>query len=97
MSQSIFVKDRTKSRVSKYLGGIKTAAIGKYERKQIFADNVVWLRCNRDKCNISIFNSWLKNIVLQVIDSKKVVWYTLFELKSKCTLLDLGGKYEYRK
>ena len=29
--------------------------------------------------------------------NKKVKWYTLFELKSKCTLLDLGGKYEYRK
>ena len=62
-----------------------------------FADNVVCLRCNRDKCNITIFNSWLKNIVFQVIVNKKVIWYNLFELKSKCTLLDLGGKYEYRK
>ena len=62
-----------------------------------FADNVVCLRCNRDKCNTSIFNSWLKNIVFQVIVNKKVIWYTIFELKSKCTLLDLGGKYEYRK
>ena len=68
--------NRTKSCVGKCRVGIKTAVIGKNISKAdfkwlIFADNVACLRCNRDKCNTSIFNSWLKNIVFQVIVNKK--------------------------